>query len=1241
MLPAPRAHNVAPPPKASTSGWADDLDDDDGWQDMPVVRSDDFTSDLDAIDDKRYGFRPPARLDVDEKEAAGVSNATGVRLELEPDQITTDSWREKAGVDEGEYTRLRLDEDNESEEVHMRTRYLFDEDKAMTPLSQMQATKELLTEGQRIAYVGLCQLIARRMVRDMGRGWEGTKEKARQAKMWKGKGRPHDVPVVESGSLWMLKIMARLYQHMELSPDEQRMIESLAEHGVDPADLVPALMATHTVKNPEFDPEAKRRADLKIEEDCLAAVPEEQEDDDPAPPYEEAVKTPPAHQPASPSPLPSPSHELPTSPIQQPRASTSTIRPMPSLFDDEGEVTSVPATKPPPRSTSLRPMPSLFDDDGDIGASSSPSPLPRSVEDEGDIAGDMHSASRSPRLSSDSPGLLEPRRSSDGRRSSEGRRSTDSRRSSAEHRRNTEAPTEQPEPPSKAVETTPKPEQAPLDGGEDFQAMPALPGVSTSLTAADEMVTLDIRWTVLCDLFLVLIADSVYDSRSRAFLERVANALGFVWLDIVRFENRVTDALEIEESVSQLEQGDVIESRKKRGKTRRYALMGAAAAGGALVIGLSAGLLAPVIGAGLGAALGVVGISGTAGFLTGVGGITMITTTGVLTGANIAGRGMAKRTREVRTFILRPLHNNKRVSCYITVGGFMAGKGDDVRLPFSVLDQIVGDVFSVLWEPEMMAEMGNAIAIISNEVLSSVGQQILAATIAGVLMSALQWPVLLAKLGYLIDNPWSNAMDRAKAAGLVLADVLIERHVGVRPTSLIGFSLGARVIFYALLELSRRGAYGIVQDVYLFGATFTANRQTWLDARSVVGGRFVNGFSTNDWMLGYLLRAATGGLQTVAGLRPVETVPGLENVEVTDLIHGHMSYRTVMPQLLARVGFPVTAEYFDEPDDPDLDPDIQERYIVQDEEEEEQRKQKKILGIFPRKNKGSRNNSGRSTPARKSGDVATSSATPAREADDDDDLPPREDHLPPREEEADLGEMPRASHDPRASGDSPKTSSDVPKISSPDPADEEAAVRHIPKTAGFDFAAIGKVLGKDLDVSKIDHNPTPPAEARSTSPLKVPERTESAPPPSASPASFSHPGAPRSNTANSFHGLPVEDDGDIAIMAQKHAAEKEAAASASLEMPSWDRPAWPVEDKKKAPSVFGFNAWASPASAQSGSYNQMGMRAAPPARPHPPDLMANPFANPFASNGDERSGAGATSRSGQPKRLEDALENPW
>ena len=71
----------------------------------------------------------------------------------------------------------------------------------------------------------------------------------------------------------------------------------------------------------------------------------------------------------------------------------------------------------------------------------------------------------------------------------------------------------------------------------------------------------------------------------------------------------------------------------------------------------------------------------------------------------------------------------------------MAGPQDDVRLPFSVLDPLVGDVFSVRWEPEMMGETGNALKILTAEVLSQVGQTILQATVMTALMSALQWPI--------------------------------------------------------------------------------------------------------------------------------------------------------------------------------------------------------------------------------------------------------------------------------------------------------------------------------------------------------------------------------------------------------------------------------------------------------------------------------------------------------------------
>lgn len=166
----------------------------------------------------------------------------------------------------------------------------------------------------------------------------------------------------------------------------------------------------------------------------------------------------------------------------------------------------------------------------------------------------------------------------------------------------------------------------------------------------------------------------------------------------------------------------------------------------------------------------------------------------------------------------------------------------------------------------------------------------------------------------MIDNPWNNALDRAKAAGSVLAGVLMERHLGVRPITLIGFSLGARVIFYALLELAKNKAFGIVQDVFLLGTTVTASTRVWCETRAVVSGRYVNAFARNDWVLNYLFRATSGGLNTVAGLRAIEDVPGLENVDVTDKIAGHLSYRSFMPLILDQLGFPVSADYFDEPE---------------------------------------------------------------------------------------------------------------------------------------------------------------------------------------------------------------------------------------------------------------------------------------------------------------------------------------
>lgn len=69
----------------------------------------------------------------------------------------------------------------------------------MTPLSQMQATKNLLTEAQRIAYVGLCSLTSRQMTQRL-----------------RTPPRKELKTALSNMDLWRMKIMGRLYYHMEL-----------------------------------------------------------------------------------------------------------------------------------------------------------------------------------------------------------------------------------------------------------------------------------------------------------------------------------------------------------------------------------------------------------------------------------------------------------------------------------------------------------------------------------------------------------------------------------------------------------------------------------------------------------------------------------------------------------------------------------------------------------------------------------------------------------------------------------------------------------------------------------------------------------------------------------------------------------------------------------------------------------------------------------------------------------------
>jgi hypothetical protein len=91
----------------------------------------------------------------------------------------------------------------------------------------------------------------------------------------------------------------------------------------------------------------------------------------------------------------------------------------------------------------------------------------------------------------------------------------------------------------------------------------------------------------------------------------------------------------------------------------------------------------------------------------------------------------------------------------------------------------------------------------------------------------------------------------------------------------------------------------------------------------------------------------------VAGLAPVE-LPGIENVDVTEFVPGHMSYRKAMPRLLRESGWAIESDEFTEIEDPDPDNhEKRQRQLINEIEEArkqlQQKPEKKRFAFFSRK----------------------------------------------------------------------------------------------------------------------------------------------------------------------------------------------------------------------------------------------------------------------------------------------------
>ena len=174
------SHQILAPKKVDE----EDTGHEDDWQEMPAYAPYDIYD-----DDNKLIAREARELDED------------------------NAYKGLGGAGKG-YTRVQVDEDARSTtSMDDNTSYLFqhrstglaDEDEEhRDPLAQMQATKNLLTEGQRIAYVGLTRLAMSNMVKDLD-GMEGTKSTKKDLRI-----------ASESIKMWSQQMIVRLYAHMEI-----------------------------------------------------------------------------------------------------------------------------------------------------------------------------------------------------------------------------------------------------------------------------------------------------------------------------------------------------------------------------------------------------------------------------------------------------------------------------------------------------------------------------------------------------------------------------------------------------------------------------------------------------------------------------------------------------------------------------------------------------------------------------------------------------------------------------------------------------------------------------------------------------------------------------------------------------------------------------------------------------------------------------------------------------------------
>ncbi|CBY11980.1 unnamed protein product [Oikopleura dioica] len=396
--------------------------------------------------------------------------------------------------------------------------------------------------------------------------------------------------------------------------------------------------------------------------------------------------------------------------------------------------------------------------------------------------------------------------------------------------------------------------------------------------------------SLLNTLLFWAISENGYDARTRAVLESFCKEIK---LDLKQYEADFASELRTKASKVSEQLSEEEKEAKKKKKIKRIALISVASIAGAGLTALTAGLAAPLVAAGIGTVFGAGAVAGLSSVAT----VAIVTTVFGAAGGGLAGYKMNKRVGGLEEFRFKKIRFQNSLHLGIAISGWTGEDDSGFTKPWKRLD-LSTEQEALIWESEYLRELGTSMDRLISSAASSGVYQILKLTVLSSLLAAVTLPVTVMSAASLLDNPWSVCTRRARQAGEELATLLFRRVHGNRPVSLIGCSTGSLVVWHCLKSLAEKGpdAYGIISNVVIFGAPVTTDATEWEKVRLVVSGKVINGWSTNDWVLGMLCTSQVCGThrvnwRTVSDKRCV-------NVRLDKTISGHTDYHRRMPRIL-------------------------------------------------------------------------------------------------------------------------------------------------------------------------------------------------------------------------------------------------------------------------------------------------------------------------------------------------------